>query len=280
MTEPPQDNHTYANEQEFDFLKTQTGIQDDQALTAHVAAVQKKALEVYNYPCIERYGFIKLKIDKFPPAYEHVLRLGSTIPGAMLLDVGCCFGNDLRKIASDGFPVRNLIGSDLRQGFWDLGHELFRTTPETFPAAFAAGDVLDPAFLSLSSDPVPPVDLGSLTSLNALRGQLSAIHSASVFHLFDEGVQLELARKLAGLLVRRPGSIIFGCHGAHPTKGPVLGVNGRQMFCHSPESWRNMWDGEVFPRGSVEVSSHIVNAGKILNDTTDFYMLFWAVKLL
>ncbi|KAF7330378.1 hypothetical protein MVEN_02476200 [Mycena venus] len=280
-----QDDHNYANAEELAFLKLQTGIQDEDALKAHVVAVQKKAAEVHDYPCIRRFGFIKIKINKFRAAYQHVLHLGQNVPGALLLDIGCCFGNDLRKIASDGFPAHNMVASDLRQDFWDLGHQLFRSTPDSFPVVFLAGDAFDSNFLSLQpllKEPPqsPAPDLHSLTSLSGLHGRLSAIHSASLFHLFSEDGQLQLARKLASLLVPRPGSIIFGCHGAQPTKGYVLGSKGKQMFCHSPESWRDMWNGEVFERGSVEVSTHMVNAGKILNETTDFHMLFWSIKRL
>ncbi|KAJ7170572.1 hypothetical protein C8R43DRAFT_1094356 [Mycena crocata] len=211
-------DHYPLNAEEFAFLKTQTGTQDDDHLKAHVLAVQKAAYKVYAYPCIRRFGFAR-------PAYEHVLTLGRNIPGALLLDMGCCFGNDLRRIASDGFPVQNMIASDLRQ-----------EEPRS---------------------PVPP--LSALRSLNPPVGRLSAIHSASLFYLFSEAKQLELACKLAGLLSPRPGSIIFGCHLAHPTKSYILGPRKMHMICHSPDSWREMWDGMVFARGPVEVCTHLKN---------------------
>lgn len=166
-----------------------------------------------------------------------------------------------------------------------MGHQLFRSTPESFPVAFIPGDAFDPDFFAVH----PPLTeeltsaapaLSSLKSLNDLHGRLSAIHSASLFHLFGEVKQLQLARKLAGLLSPRPGSMIFGCHGAQPTKGYTLGSRGNQMFCHSPDSWREMWDGSVFEQGSVEVHAHLKNVGKILNPTTDFHMMFWSVKRL
>ncbi|KAJ6448921.1 hypothetical protein C8R45DRAFT_1224572 [Mycena sanguinolenta] len=278
----PQDNHNYANPEELALLKAQTGIHDDEELRAHVVAVQKKAAAVANYPCIQRFGFIKIKINKFPSAYNHVLDLARNDPSALLLDIGCCFGNDLRKIALDGFPAQNIIASDLRQDFWDLGHDLFRSTPESFPATFLPGDALDDAFLAQHPLPDAPLaspapDLHTLTSLSPLRARLSAIHSASVFHLFSEADQLRLACKLAGLLVPKAGSMIWGCHGAQATKGYVEGA-GRNMFCHSPESWRALWDGEVFPKGNVKVQTHMVNAGRILNERTDFWMLFWSVE--
>ncbi|KAJ7022609.1 hypothetical protein C8F04DRAFT_1213538 [Mycena alexandri] len=241
--------------EELAFLKTETGIQDTAELETHIVAIQKTACE------------------------------GRNLPDPLLLDVGCCFGNDLRRIVHDGFPAKNAIASDLRRDFWDLGHKLFRSTSESFPVTFLAGDAFDANFLALQSpaseapDSTTP-DLGSLKSLNDLHGRLSAIHSASLFHLFSEPDQLQLARKLAGLLAPHPGSIIFGCHGAQPTKGHVLGSRGRHMFCHSPESWREMWDAEVFASGSVEVRAVLKNAGKILNPTTDFHMMFWSVKRL
>ncbi|KAJ6579938.1 hypothetical protein DFH09DRAFT_1444198 [Mycena vulgaris] len=228
-----------------------------------------------------------LKISKNRTVNEHGLELGKT-PGSILLDIGCCFGNDLRKIASDGFPLENMIGSDLH--FWDLGHELFGSTPASFPVAFVAGDAFDAHFLAPptvepQSEPAfvaPEIDLRTVKSLNTLRARLSAIHSASLSHLFSEAQQLELARRLAGLLFPRSGSMIFGCHGAHPTKGYTLSAAGKHMFCHSPESWAEMWagDGGVFERGSVEVKGVLRNVGKVLNADTDFYLLFCSVKRL
>ncbi|KAJ7467478.1 hypothetical protein FB451DRAFT_1352474 [Mycena latifolia] len=284
MSESQDDHHYVLDPAELAFLKAQTGVQDDEELKAHVLALQKKAYEVYPYPCIRRFGFTRLKINKNRAAYEYVLDIGRNIPGALLLDIGCCFGNDLRKIASDGFPAQNMIASDLREDYWALGHELFRSTTTSFPATFIAGDAFDPDFLCLQAPltEVPPFavpNLHSITSLNDLRGHLSAIHSASLFHLFSETKQLELARKMAGLLTPRAGSMIFGCHGALPTKGYTLASAGKHMFCHSPESWRDMWDGGVFEAGSVEVQAVLRNVGKVLSPTTDFYMLFWSVKI-
>ncbi|KAF7344486.1 hypothetical protein MSAN_01930400 [Mycena sanguinolenta] len=266
----PQDNPNFADPEVLAFLKGQTGILDNDQLKGHVVAVQKKAAAVFDYPCIQRFEFIKLKINKLQSAYEHVLELG--------------LGNDLRKIAVDGFPAKNMIASDLRQDFWNLGHELFRSTPQTFPVAFLAGDAFDDNFLALHPLLDAPLtsaapDPHSVTSLNSLRARLSAIHSASVFHLFGEAEQLLLARKLAGLLLPRSGSMIFGCHGGQPTKGYVSDVAGQRMFCHSSESWRDLWDGEVFERGSVRVKTHMENFGKYFKNI-DFYMLFWSVERL
>ena len=155
--------------------------------------------------------------------------------------------------------------------FADLGHKLFRTTQETYPIAFIPGDVLDPKLL----DVVPPLasahartgppggptlDLRSLTSLKPLRGRVFAIYASSFFHIFDEEKQLQVARAFAGLLSPEPGSMIFGLHLGSPHKGLTLspGHDVLQMFCHSPESWIELWDGLVFEKGVVKVQTKLL----------------------
>jgi hypothetical protein len=159
--------------------------------------------------------------------------------------------------------------------FADIGHKLFRTTQGTYPIAFVPGDAFDPKHLEvvppLASAHEPPtgspdgpaLDLGSLTSLNPLHGRVFAIHASSFFHLFCEARQLHVARALAGLLSPEPGSVIFGRHVGKADKGfiPSMVYEDRQMFCHSPESWVQLWDGVVFEQGMVDVKAKLLQTG-------------------
>jgi hypothetical protein len=171
--------------------------------------------------------------------------------------------------------------------FWDIGHKLFKSTPESFPAKFIAGDILDPSHLAASDhqnpdesfETIPP--LQSLTSLNPLRGHVSVIHALSFFHLFDEPGQRQLARLFAGLLDPRPGSMIFGGHGGMPQKGlSGYTFSDRQLFCHSPESWAELWDGEIFEKGTVRVTARLipVNLPREGDERgTEYKMLIWSI---
>jgi hypothetical protein len=47
------------NEQEAEFFKSQTGIQDDNELRNHIIEVQKKAYETHKYPCIRNFSFTR-----------------------------------------------------------------------------------------------------------------------------------------------------------------------------------------------------------------------------
>lgn len=241
------------------FFKAQTGIDDDDALREHILAVQRKAFSVWPYPCIRRFVFTKLKISRFA-VYDEVLKLGRERPGAILLDLGCCFGNDARKAVADGFPMSQVIASDLRSEFWDLGHELFRDNAETCTLRFVQGDVFSDGFVDPTSETSTTSDDDVLSrcvsqaSLNPLRGRVSAVHASAFFHLFNAAQQRQLAIRCAALLSAEPGSVIFGSH-----SGAVIAGSrpDRDTYAHSPESWRQLW-ADVVPNGGVEVDAEFV----------------------
>ncbi|KAJ6459591.1 hypothetical protein C8R45DRAFT_1109457 [Mycena sanguinolenta] len=298
----PLDDSFY-REDRVAFISEETGIQDPEALKQHIIAVQKKAYAVKGFPCIRYFAFAWERISELP-AYTEVLKLGRERDGAVFLDIGCCCGADIRKVARDGWPIKNLIASDLFAGepaesqlsvdspswdtdFWDVGHELFRSTPESFPVAFLPGNAVDPAFLkplaplaSASQITDSPPSLCSLTTLTSLNGHVSAIHVSSVFHVLSEADQTQLAQSLAGLLSPLPGSLIFGYHIAQETAGlgPVdrNQTDGRRVFCHSPESWVALWEG-IFGEGIVKID---VGLTKVVmsDDDVERSWLTWSVK--
>ncbi|KAI6114305.1 hypothetical protein F5141DRAFT_1105787 [Pisolithus sp. B1] len=234
------------NSEVLSFMKSSTGIQDDGELKAHVLDIQKKAYAVYPYPCIGLLHFMNRKISSHA-SYQQVLKLGREREGASLLEIGCCFGMEMRRAAAEGFPAKQIVASDLHAEFWEFGHALFRTTPQSFPATFLAGDALNPDFLSpLPGNPRPQasLDLSTLTTLNPLKGDVSAIYARSLFHLFNEDQQYQLAHSLGSLLSPQPGSVIFGSHMGNVEKGTIKHkATGRQdtTFFHSPESWKELW---------------------------------------
>ncbi|KAI6042649.1 hypothetical protein EDC04DRAFT_908308 [Pisolithus marmoratus] len=159
------------------FMKSLTGIQDNGELKAHILDVQKKAYAVYPYPCIGLLHFLNRKISSHV-SYQQVLKLGRERKGALLLEMGCCLGMEIRKAAADGFPAKQIIASDLYTEFWEFGHTLFRTTPQSFPATFLAGDALDPDFLSPlpgNSESQECLDISALTTLNPLKVSISPL---------------------------------------------------------------------------------------------------------
>ncbi len=165
--------------------------------------------------------------------------------------------------------------------FWNLGHALFKSNPDTFPVAFVPGDTLNASFITIA-DPLlePPrtqrPDLHSLTSLNPLRGHLSAIHTSAFFHLFDKEEQLTIAKRLASLLSPLPGSMIFGSHvGSSGEPGEAVNGTGTRFFRHSPTSWQAMWSEQVFGEGLVSVEAGL---GKEQGGVREY--MWWVVTRL
>ncbi|KAG7093674.1 hypothetical protein E1B28_007333 [Marasmius oreades] len=280
---------------DLDFFKEQLDLKNEAEVKAHIARIASKAYEIYSYRCIELFTFAQIKTglyDRMGPssAYQRALKLCSQRENALFLEFGTFFGTTLRKAVMDGVPVSRVIGSDLHSDFWELGHELFGTTPITFPAAFIAGDAFDSAFISArgpvttnDADMQKVPDLQSLTSLIPLQGRISAIHASSVFHLFNEEKQVDLARAIASLLSSQSGSLIFGVQLGQEVAGVREFVrrptDQTMRFIHSPESWKKLWDGNVFPAGSVQVEAKLVPIN--LKDTgVDGSILVWSCTVL
>ncbi|KAG1745265.1 hypothetical protein EDB19DRAFT_1693532 [Suillus lakei] len=263
-------------------------------------------IEVAPYGCIWLFAFTRRKLSELP-AYQQVVRIGRECKNPTLLDIGCLLYvlplhrlhrmliHSLQLAMSSGrqflmvFLHPGRIGSDLHQELWNLGHDLFKSSPETFPAHFVGGDAFDPKILAVAP-PAPTQtgalapDLNNLTSLNPLRGCVSAIHATAFFHLFKEDQQLHMARAFAGLLSAEPGSVILGAHIGAEKKGTVIKVfNGVEvdMFAHDPESWTAMWDGEVFPKGMVKVEAELrLEVYGTTGTDRQPFSLFWSVTRL
>lgn len=169
-----------------------------------------------------------------------------------------------------------------------MGHKLFKTTPESYPAKFLAGDAFDDAHLC-PTEPVPlgpPPPMASVKTLTELRGHISVIHASSFFHLFNEEKQFELAKRVASLLDPSPGSIIFGVQGGTPVEGPIKLFNV-EGFRHSPKSWTELWEEQIFEKGQVKVTTSLAEMDKMVEKLgTPFpaevqrWWLFWSVERL
>jgi hypothetical protein len=207
----------------------------------------------------------------------------SSILTASLIAYSTPVGNDIRRVVEDGWPIQYTVGSDLRQGelsspcspcvvpfltklsalpheeFWDLGHELFNSTPKSCPITFVAGDIFSNSILDLSTPPLSrrPALNQALASLTPLKNHISVIHTSAFFHLFGETAQRELAHRLGVLLSSNPGSIIFGSQiGAMDNQEyKEVTPQGREKYRHSPQSWTRLWD-EVFGVGNCQVDTY------------------------
>ncbi|KAK0453988.1 uncharacterized protein EV420DRAFT_1645209 [Desarmillaria tabescens] len=268
-------------ENEAAFFKAQTGIEDEATLKNHIFTIQEGSVQ--GAPLSVHSPFRLCKVEDF----EATVLSTALEPRKRSQGSGLCRHWMLLKAVADGFPVEQVIASDLHPEFWELGHRLFKSTAETFPARFIPADIFQLKGLTKEDAPSSIPELFQVQSLAELRGNISAIHTSSFFHLFDEEGQFEIAKIMAALLSSEPGSMIFGLHGGRQEKGlrTEVGLNsGRRspMFCHSPESWKSLWDGEIYPKGTVRVDAflHEHDHPEMIDSGAKSYLLVWCITVL
>lgn len=175
-----------------------------------------KAWDIYPYPCIGQFKFLALRIYE-QPSYDTVVR--RLKQGAKYLDIGCCLGQDIRKLVMDGAPPENLYGAELHAPFIDVSYELFRD--HGLAATFMEADALD-------------ISVGS--PLSKLKGEVDFIHLGMVLHVFGQENQRAVLENCISLLKPERGSMVLGTAVGH--------VEGFQApaghFLQSDETFKSM----------------------------------------
>jgi hypothetical protein len=134
-------------------------------------------------------------------------------------------GTDVRKLAQDGYPNSQVLGCDLRESYIELGHRLFNDTAQTSPVHFFTSDIFTVPLSPPS--PIETIVVDEVKELAQLRGAVSHLYTGALFHLFDEDTQKGIALRLAILLRRTPGCVIFGRHQGLEEEGLINDHLGR-----------------------------------------------------
>jgi hypothetical protein len=176
----------------------------------------------FPYPCLGHWGFLNLSIGT-SNAYQEILDRVKN--GEQYLDLGCCVGQDIRKLVSNGAPSENTYGSDLKASFWDIGFELFRDK-SSLKTTFIEADILD-----------------ANSNLHKLDGKVDIINAASFFHLFDWNGQIATAKAVVQLLKPSSGSLLVGRQGGRVEAGEFNHQVGsdKSLYWHNPDSFARLW---------------------------------------
>lgn len=157
------------------------------------------------------------------PKYQQVLR--DLKDGAMLLDLGCGLGQDVRKLIFDGAPHSNVMASDLEPGLFDVGYELFRDR-EKLQISLKPGDIFAPSIPGLEEH------------------SFDYIYAGSFFHLWNWQEQVESMCKVVRLLKPKSGSMIFGRQSgvgdAEPRVDKIYTSRSGEMYRHNVASWEKL----------------------------------------
>ncbi|KAI0110305.1 hypothetical protein F4814DRAFT_426529 [Daldinia grandis] len=112
-----------------DMLTSYSGIAKGSQLE-HVVKVRDEAYAVFPYPCLRAFLFLKFNLSTYPAYQKHVLYpLKQPCPDgtaeALFLDLGTCFGQDLRKLVYDGVLTSRIWASDIDLELINLRFKLF-----------------------------------------------------------------------------------------------------------------------------------------------------------
>jgi hypothetical protein len=100
--------------------------------------IRRRAWQLGTYPCVGRFWFLR-SIFAATPYYDQIL--DHVQGGAVVLDVACGMGQELRRLREDGAKGR-MYAVDIQKGMWNLGLELFKDDKYP-PATFVRTDVRD-----------------------------------------------------------------------------------------------------------------------------------------
>ncbi|KAJ5618751.1 porphobilinogen deaminase protein [Penicillium lagena] len=193
----------------------------------HLHYIRDKGWDIHRYPCIGRWSFTNIKGLDHPSFRAIIKRLKQRGSQDTFLDVACCVGQVLRKLAFDGVDPARLYGTDLSPEFLELGFELFNDREKFGPDSFVAADLLDPS------------DEG----LKKLEGKVTLVSAGNFFHLFDWDQQVLAARRIIKFL--KPDvrdAVILGGQIGSSKPGNFTTWTGATRFLHDPKTFQLLWD--------------------------------------
>lgn len=142
-----------------------------------------------------------------------------------MLDLGCCFAQDVRKLIFNSAPSENIWVADLCSDFIDLGYKLF-LDKETLKSKFFTTDITDPE-----------------SALKQLEGQIDIVYAGSFFHPTGWDDHVKVATRMVRLLKPRKGSLVMGRQVGNVKAGKYhhrIDAKG-SMWRHDVASFAQLW---------------------------------------
>jgi len=193
----------------------------------HVVDTRNAAWQVHPYPCLGQFRFLELNLSH-RGLYPRLLNELKTQPDSRFLDIGCCLGQDLRKLVYDGAPPERVAGAELNGAFIELGYELFKDKE----SLAGKTPIVSANILQDPSSPSSP--------LLSLVGTFSTVQLGMLLHLFTWEQQAVAFRHTLALLRGQPGDRIFGQATGHLDGTPTASVGARATFKHNSASFTKL----------------------------------------
>jgi hypothetical protein len=174
-------------------------------------------------PWVGRWTFLNPGLSRMP-WYSTVVSQASS--GAIVADIGCGVGLDLRQLANDAdVTPGKLYAVDSRPAIWDIGEKLFGVDERI---KFLTADVVD----QLAD-----------TKLGSLKGKVDIVVAC---HLLDQSQypdHMDTLQRLAELshIGTRVVGYTLGATGKEVTARSIFENDYGYRFCHDPRSLKMAW---------------------------------------
>lgn len=279
----------------LEFLSKYTGEADFSKLREHVHNVWSEARAKYHvYRCIQSFMFLQPRTPTHPKYAEIVAALAK--PSARssgcdigILDIGCCFGTDVRRFLYDGVPADLIVASDLHSGYWNLGKLLFQDEERISNLRTDFGDwaaVSDDiqSKPSLSSTATSSASPSTPRTIDVSRYESRAqyISAMAVLHVFSRSQCEAFVKNVFKALASGVGATLFGTCCGRPTaeewaagrddndssdsksEADKTTPSSTLRYLHSPDSLKSLFESVGFVDvvlTSVDRSAMFAEAG-------------------
>ena len=214
-----------------------------------LTATQRDSVwEIFPWPCVGKFWFVNLGLSQHPQYAAVLTRLRNQTPPTKFLDLGCCLGQDIRKLVHDGAPLQALWGSDHFEQYEVAGQEFFHDK-DRFQNRFIAADLLDE-----SPD----------SGLVQTEGTWDIINIVMLLHMYDWNKQVQCCRQILKLLSKNKGSMVIGVQTGATDAGEVVlkppfvaeGEEGA-VFRQNIDTFTRMWE-EVGKEEGIQFDTQVV----------------------
>ncbi|KAJ3318261.1 hypothetical protein HDV06_000704 [Boothiomyces sp. JEL0866] len=207
-------------EPDVTFIQSYCGIDNEEANKRVLETIKTVEATLHVYGCVRAGLFGKAFIHLHPKYKEIAARF--TNSDFKLLELGCCFGTDIRKMISDGLRQDSVTVSDLTDGYWNVGAKVL----------FKDDLKVKSVFTDFATDPVIGLEPG-----------FDVISAQAILHVLSKP-QVEQFLKNCFKFLNTDGILFGTCGGSEVAKDweeptPTKGLEGRvatNRFLHSVES--------------------------------------------
>jgi len=190
-----------------------------------IREIRIAAINVHAYKCITDWYFLLIRI-KYNPHFAEIIK---DAENKLYLDLGCCFGMEMRQLIVDGVKPQNIVGVDIEPKFIEGGFAIFEDK-DKLDDRFIIASFLDNSFVDLI--------------LKKFGGPVDVIYAGSVIQLLTEKEIVKLVSNVFALL--KDGGTFLGQTAGASHAGIFSTPLHGSRFLHSADSLTTLFNETGF----------------------------------